>query len=307
MNATRLRRPDPRAQLAAQAPELVLLPGGQHAEQPGDAIHVSNYFPSATESQKRMSPFFLLDYQKPEAYTPTTRRRGVGTHPHRGFETVTIAYQGAIAHRDSAGNGGVIGPGEVQWMTAGSGILHNEYHDEEFARSGGILHMIQIWVNLPRTHKLATPKYQALTDLSIKTVPLADEGGVVRVISGDYQDVRGPADTFSPAHMLDVRLTPGATVRLPTPKDYNTALLVLGGQVTANGSKPVAAGELILFRNDGDEVVVEAQAESIVMFLSGAPIDEPLVHYGPFVMNSVDEINQAIDDFNSGRFGELHD
>jgi len=252
-----------------------------------------------------MSPFFLLDYQKPEAFAPTTRRRGVGTHPHRGFETVTIAYQGRIAHRDSAGNGGVIGPGEVQWMTAGSGILHNEFHEEGFARAGGILHMMQIWVNLPRSHKLTAPKYQALTDQSIATVPLAGEKGVVRVISGAYEDTGGPAETFSPAHMLDLRLEPGAVVRLPTPRDYNTAALVLSGQVTANGSKPVSEGEFILFKNDGDEVVVESLAESIVLFLSGAPIDEPLVHYGPFVMNSVDEINEAVDDFNSGRFGQL--
>jgi redox-sensitive bicupin YhaK (pirin superfamily) len=271
----------------------------------GDGFHVSNYFPSATESQKRMSPFFLLDYQKPEAYTPTTRRRGVGTHPHRGFETVTIAYQGAIAHRDSAGHGGVIGPGEVQWMTAGAGILHNEYHEESFAKAGGVLHMIQIWVNLPRRHKLAAPKYQGLTEQTIKTVSLPEEKGVVRVISGAFEDAQGAAETFSPAHMLDLRLRPGAEVRLPTPRDYNTALLVLGGEVTANGSKPVAAGEFILFKNDGDEVVVESRADSIVMFLSGAPIDEPLVHYGPFVMNSVDEINQAVDDFNSGKFGDL--
>jgi len=252
-----------------------------------------------------MSPFFLLDYQKPEAFAPTARRRGVGTHPHRGFETVTIAYQGRIAHRDSAGNGGVIGPGEVQWMTAGSGILHNEFHEEGFARTGGILHMMQIWVNLPRSHKLAPPKYQALTDQSIATVPLAGDKGVVRVISGAYEDTGGPAETFSPAHMLDLRLEPGAVVRLPTPRDYNTAALVLQGQVAANGSKPVSEGEFILFKNDGDEVVVESLAESIVLFLSGAPIDEPLVHYGPFVMNSVDEINEAVDDFNSGRFGQL--
>ena len=271
----------------------------------GDGFHVSNYFPSATETQKRMSPFFLLDYQKPEAFAPTARRRGVGTHPHRGFETVTIAYQGRIAHRDSAGNGGVIGPGEVQWMTAGSGILHNEFHEEGFARAGGILHMMQIWVNLPRSHKLTAPKYQALTDQSIATVPLAGEKGVVRVISGAYEDTGGPAETFSPAHMLDLRLEPGAVVRLPIPSDYNTAALVLSGQVTANGSKPVSEGEFILFKNDGDEVVVESLAESIVLFLSGAPIDEPLVHYGPFVMNSVDEINEAVDDFNSGRFGQL--
>ena len=273
----------------------------------GDGFHVSNYFPSATETQKRMSPFFLLDYQKAEIFEATTRRRGVGTHPHRGFETVTIAYQGSIAHRDSTGNGGVIGPGEVQWMTAGSGILHNEFHEQEFARAGGTLQMIQIWVNLPRSHKMAAPKYQALTEQTIQTAALADGKGVVRVISGAYEDTRGPAETFSPAHMLDLRLKAGGQARLPTPKDYNTALLVLEGQVTANGSKPVSAGEFILFKNDGDEVVVDSLAESTVMFLSGAPIDEPLVHYGPFVMNDVDEINQAIDDFNRGRFGRLLD
>jgi redox-sensitive bicupin YhaK (pirin superfamily) len=271
----------------------------------GDGFHVSNYFPAATDFEKRMSPFFLLDYQKPERYTPTTRRRGVGTHPHRGFETVTIAYEGAIAHRDSAGNGGVIRPGEVQWMTAGGGILHNEYHDEEFARAGGVLHMIQIWVNLPRKHKMSAPKYQALTLDTIPEAPLAGGQGVARVIAGQYEDVQGAAETFTPAHMLDLRLKAGAHVRLATPKDYNTALLVLGGQVKANGSRAVAAGEFILFRDDGDEVVVDVDADATVLFLSGAPIDEPLVHYGPFVMTSVDEINQAVDDFNSGKFGRL--
>jgi redox-sensitive bicupin YhaK (pirin superfamily) len=271
----------------------------------GDGFHVSNYFPSATDFEKRMSPFFLLDYQKPEHYTPTTRRRGVGTHPHRGFETVTIAYEGAIAHRDSAGNGGVIRPGEVQWMTAGGGILHNEYHDEEFARAGGTLHMIQIWVNLPRKHKLTAPKYQALTGETIPEAPLADGQGVVRVISGAYEDVQGAAETFTPAHMLDLRLKAGAHVRLATPKDFNTALLVLEGEVKANGSRTVAAGEFILFKDDGEEVLVDADREATVLFLSGAPIDEPLVHYGPFVMTSVEEINQAIDDFNNGSFGRL--
>jgi len=273
----------------------------------GDGFHVSNYFPSATETQKRMSPFFLLDYQGKETYGPTTRRRGVGTHPHRGFETVTIAYEGAIAHRDSAGNGGVIGPGEVQWMTAGAGVLHNEFHEESFARAGGTLHMIQIWVNLPRRHKLAPPKYQALTAATIPEVALADGKGVVRVLAGGFEESAGAAQTFSPAHMLDLRLRPGAEVRLPTPRDYNTALLVLEGEVTANGSRPVSAGEFILFRNDGEAVELQSRSDAIVLFLSGAPIDEPLVHYGPFVMNTVDEINEAVDDFNGGRFGHLSD
>ena len=273
----------------------------------GDGFHVSNYFPSATDFEKRMSPFFLLDYQKPEEYAPTARKRGVGTHPHRGFETVTIAYQGSVAHRDSAGNGGVIRPGEVQWMTAGGGILHNEFHEESFAKAGGILHMIQIWVNLPRRDKLTAPKYQGLTNRSIVETSVGGGRGQVRVISGAYGDLKGPASTFTPAHMLDLRLKPGAKVHLPTPKDYNTALLVLQGKVKANGAKAAAAGEFILFKNDGDEVDVEAVEDSIALFLSGAPIEEPLVHYGPFVMNSVDEINQAIEDFNAGKFGELAD
>jgi redox-sensitive bicupin YhaK (pirin superfamily) len=273
----------------------------------GNGFRVSNYFPSATDFEKRMSPFFLLDYHAPRAYAPTTQRRGVGTHPHRGFETVTIAYQGAVAHRDSAGNGGVIRPGEVQWMTAGGGILHNEYHEESFAKAGGIMHMMQIWVNLPRRFKMTAPKYQGLTTANIPEVGLPTEQGVVRVISGAYEGTKGTASTFTPAHLLDLRLKPGAEVRLPTPKDYNTALLVLSGQVKANDSSAVSAGQFILFKNDGDEVRVSAVTDSIVLFLSGEPIEEPLVHYGPFIMNSTDEINQAVEDFQAGRFGHLDD
>lgn len=273
----------------------------------GNGFRVSNYFPSATDFEKRMSPFFLLDYHAPREYAPTTQRRGVGTHPHRGFETVTIAYQGAVAHRDSTGAGGVIRPGEVQWMTAGGGILHNEYHAESFAKAGGIMQMMQIWVNLPRRFKLTAPKYQPLTTSNIPEVSLPDQQGVVRVISGAYETTTGAASTFTPAHMLDLRLRPGAEVRLPTPKDYNTALLVLRGRVTANESAPVSEGEFILFKHDGDAVRVTALTDATVLFLSGEPIEEPLVHYGPFVMNSVDEINQAVEDFQAGRFGYLED
>ena len=273
----------------------------------GDGFHVSNYFPSATDFEKRMSPFFLLDYQKPEAYTPTSRRRGVGTHPHRGFETVTVAYQGTIAHHDSAGNGGIIRPGEAQWMTAGGGILHNEYHEKRFAETGGVMHMAQIWVNLPKKHKMTAPKYQALTTSDIPEVKLPGNKGLVRVISGAYEATKGSASTFSPVHMLDIRLNAGAGVHLSTPKNYNAALLVLLGQVKANGSKNASEGDCILFKNDGEEVDVESVTGSIVLFLSGAPIEEPLVHYGPFVMNSADEINQAVEDFNSGKFGTMAD
>jgi len=273
----------------------------------GNGFRVSNYFPSATDFEKRMSPFFLLDYHKPREYSPTDRKRGVGTHPHRGFETVTIAYQGAIAHHDSAGNGGVILPDEVQWMTAGGGILHNEYHEQEFAQAGGIMHMIQIWVNLPRQHKLTPPKYQGLTKIAIPEVLLPDEKGRIRVISGGYEETRGAASTFTSAHMLDLRLKPGAEVRLATPGNYNTAVLVLQGKIRANESSEVSAGEFILFHNDGDEVQIRSLSESIVLFLSGEPIEESLVHYGPFVMNSIDEINEAIEDFNAGKFGYLAD
>ncbi len=273
----------------------------------GNGFHVSNYFPSATDFEKRMSPFFLLDYQKPEKYSPTTHRRGVGTHPHRGFETVTLAYQGAIAHHDSAGNGGIIGPGEVQWMTAGSGVLHNEYHEENFSKTGGIMHMIQIWVNLPKKDKIISPKYQPLTGKEIREALLPGQAGKIRVISGSYEETQGPASTFTPVHMLDVRLNPNAQVRLSAPQDFNAALLVLEGLIKTNGSREIAADEFILFKNDGDEIFAESLSPSTLLFLSGAPIDESLVHYGPFVMNSVVEINQAIEDFNNGKFGFLAD
>lgn len=273
----------------------------------GDGFHVSNYFPGATEFEKRMSPFFLLDYQRPEEYSPTAGRRGVGTHPHRGFETVTIAYQGAIEHKDSAGHGGVIRPGEVQWMTAGGGVLHNEFHEAEFSKKGGTLHMIQLWVNLPAKHKRTPAKYQALTGGEIKEAALEKGAGVARVIAGDFQGVRGPASTFTPASVLDLRLKAGGTAVLKTPKGYNTALLTLGGSLRANGSELAGDGDFFLFKGDGDEVRVEAVTDAIALFLSGEPIDEPLVHYGPFVMNTVDEINEAIQDYRSGKFGLVSD
>lgn len=273
----------------------------------GDGFRVSNYFPGASDFIKRMSPFFLLDYHAPYEYSPTTKRRGVGTHPHRGFETVTIAYKGSIAHKDSAGHGGTINPGEVQWMTAGGGVLHNEYHHQSFSKSGGVMHMMQLWVNLPKKHKLTPAKYQALTTADIPEVALPKEGGKVRVIAGAYEGTKGPASTFTPAHMLDLRLKPGAKVRLAVPKDFNTALLTLAGETRANGSSTLKDGDFVLFKNDGEAVELEALTEATVLFLSGAPIDEPLVHYGPFVMNTVDEINQAVEDYRDGKFGELAD
>ena len=273
----------------------------------GDGFKVSNYFPAALDTVKRMSPFFLLDYHTPKEYAPTTARRGVGSHPHRGFETVTIAYQGSVAHHDSAGHAGVIHPDEVQWMTAGAGILHNEYHEAGFARRGGVMHMAQIWVNLPRKDKLTAPRYQALERAAIPEIALPKDAGRVRVIAGAHGDVRGAAKTFSPVQMIDVRLRAGGRTPLFAPKSHNTSLLVLDGRVRVNGTISVDAPQAALFNHDGDRVEVEAEMDSVLLFLSGEPLDEPLVHYGPFVMNTVDEINQAIEDYNAGKFGALAD
>lgn len=274
----------------------------------GDGFRVSNYFPSATDFLKRMSPFFLLDYHPPFRYPATTNeRRGVGSHPHRGFETVTIAYEGSVSHHDSAGNKGIIHPGDVQWMTAGAGVLHNEYHEKNFARAGGVMHMMQIWVNLPKKDKLTAPKYQELAGQVIPRSLLPGNAGLVRVIAGSFQDAKGPASTFSPVQMLDIKLKAGGEIRLPLPKGHNAAVIVLNGDVTVNGKTKAVERDSILFKNDGNEILVSAQTDATLLALSGAPIDEPLVHYGPFVMNTVDEINQAVEDYHAGKFGHLPD
>lgn len=282
--------------------------GGAPFHMVGDGFRVSNYFPSATDFNKRMSPFFLLDYHPPFQYPATdNERRGVGPHPHRGFETVTIAYQGAVSHHDSAGNSGIIYPGDVQWMTAGGGILHNEYHEKTFASAGGVMQMMQIWVNLPKKHKLTAPKYQGITSDQIASVALPKNGGTVRVISGSFQDAKGAASAFTPVHMLDVKLNAGAELRLPMPKPYNLAVLVLAGEILVNGETRAQERDNVLFKNDGDEILLNAVTDATVMVLGGEPIEEPLVHYGPFVMNTVDEINQAIYDYRAGKFGYLAD
>ena len=271
----------------------------------GDGFRVSNYFPQASDRQKRLSPFFLLDYHPPYVYSPTPQRRGVGSHPHRGFETVTLAYQGAVAHHDSRGNGGIIYPGDVQWMTAGAGILHNEYHEKAFGLTGGVMQMMQIWVNLPKRFKATDPKYQGITTREIPRVSIADGRGSVRVISGAYQNAKGPASTFTPVNIWDVQLAAGAAVTLPIPRHFNGGLIVLQGDVVINGESKAGEKDFALFKNDGDEVCIQANADASLLFLNGEPIDEPLVHYGPFVMNSIDEINDAITDFNDGKFGHL--
>jgi quercetin 2,3-dioxygenase len=270
----------------------------------GDGFPVRSLF-SYDNLGKHLSPFLLLDYAGPAQFSPAARPRGVGEHPHRGFETVTIVYQGEVAHRDSVGNSGLIGPGDVQWMTAASGILHEEFHSPAFTRDGGALEMAQLWVNLPAEHKMTAPQYQTLLDANIPRVDLAAGAGSVRVIAGHYQGRGGPAGTFSPLNVWDVRLQAGHTTSLSVPEGHTAAVAVLRGSVMVNGSRRVVDAELLVLDRAGDEVNIEAHANSTLLFLSGVPIPEPIVGYGPFVMNSREEIETAMRDFQSGKFGRM--
>jgi hypothetical protein len=252
-----------------------------------------------------LSPFLLLDYAGPATFEPTSERRGVGAHPHRGFETVTIVYEGEVEHRDSTGRGGVIGPGDVQWMTAGAGILHEEMHSKGFTRAGGPFRMVQLWVNLPAKDKSAAPGYQSLLKDDIPAVDLADGAGRVRVIAGAFGDTKGPARTFTPINVWDVRLKRDASVTFDLPEGHTVLLAVLGGHVTVNGAQQAGEAEVVLLAREGREVTIDANGDATMLVLTGEPIDEPIVGYGPFVMNSQAEIRQAIEDFNKGRFGEI--
>ena len=252
-----------------------------------------------------LSPFLLLDYAGPAEFSPTAERRGVGEHPHRGFETVTIVYEGEVEHRDSSGGGGRIGPGDVQWMTAAAGVVHEEFHGREFARRGGRFEMVQLWVNLPAAKKLSPPGYQALLDGEIPAVSLPQAQGTVRVIAGEFAGARGPAHTFTPIEVWDLRLTSGGTTQLPVPDGHTTALVVLRGSVRVNGSEALEAAEVGLFDRAGRSISVEAASDTSALLLCGEPIDEPIVGQGPFVMNTHEEIRQAMMDYASGRMGRL--
>jgi redox-sensitive bicupin YhaK (pirin superfamily) len=272
----------------------------------GNGFHVSTYFPSRGLPAERVSPFVLMDYGPPKEFGALARgKRGVGWHPHRGFETVTLAWEGAVAHRDNAGHAGVIGPGDVQWMTAGSGIFHEEYHEETFSRRPGRMHMMQLWVNLPAKDKATRPAYQPITSAQIPTVPL-EGGGEVRVIAGSHAGVTGPAHTFTPIAMLDARLAAGGVLPVALPASYNALAVVAEGRVRA-ADVVAGAGELILFANDGERLELTGEADSHVIVLAGEPIGEPIVQYGPFVMNSFDEIRQAMMDVELGKFGPVPD
>ncbi|WP_025122532.1 MULTISPECIES: pirin family protein [unclassified Serratia (in: enterobacteria)] len=270
----------------------------------GNGFLVNSLF-SYNELGAEMSPFLLLDHAAPTKFRSASGRRGVGQHPHRGFETVTIVYQGEVEHRDSTGSGGVIGPGDVQWMTAASGILHEEFHSKDFARQGGTIEMVQLWVNLPAKDKMAAPGYQTLLNRDIPVVPLADNAGQVRVIAGNYGGHAGPARTFSPINVWDMKLNAGHTTTLQVQEGHTLAVVMLHGAILVNGEQIVRETQMVLLDRAGDSITIEANNDVSLLVLSGEPIDEPIVGYGPFVMNSEAEIQQAFRDFNSGQFGAM--
>jgi redox-sensitive bicupin YhaK (pirin superfamily) len=277
---------------------------GPRAHWVGDGFPVRSLF-SYDQLGPHLSPFLLLDYAAPTEFAPAARPRGVGEHPHRGFETVTIVYQGEVAHRDSVGNSGVIGPGDVQWMTAAAGILHDEFHSPAFMQRGGALEMAQLWVNLPAKHKMTPPRYQNILSTQIPRVTLPGSAGTLRVIAGNYSGQQGPAATFSELNVWDVRLRAGSEISLAVPEDHSAAIAVLRGAIAANGSREAKDAELILLERSGSDIRVTAAADSTILVLSGVPIDEPIVGYGPFVMNTRQEIETAMNDFRLGKFGRL--
>ena len=275
-----------------------------HRHWVGDGFPVRSLF-SYNDDTALVSPFLLLDHAGPHVFEPALAPRGVGAHPHRGFETVTIVYEGEVAHRDSEGNGGVIGPGDVQWMTAAGGLLHEEFHSQGFTKSGGPFHVAQLWVNLPAKNKMSTPAYQSIVDGDIPRVELAKAQGLVRVIAGEFDGHKGPARTFTPINVWDVTLKPDAKVTLDLPEGHTTMIVVLKGRVTVNGTQEAGGSEIVLLSREGDQAEIEAAGETSLLVLTGEPIDEPVVGYGPFVMNTKAEIRQAIADFNSGKFGSM--
>lgn len=273
----------------------------------GDGFKVHSFFPQGINSQTRMSPFFMLDYGAPFNFPPSDKPRGVGVHPHRGFETVTIAYKGGVAHHDSSGNSGVIGEGDIQWMTAASGILHKEYHEQEYSKKGGPFQMVQLWVNLPAKYKMSPPKYQALKNADLATYLLPDNGGKVEVIAGNFKNTKGSAYTFSPIEMYNIHLKKDKHLSFDLPGNYNTSVLIIEGTVKLNENEVVKNDNLALFKNDGETITIQALEDALILVLSGEPIQEPIASYGPFLMNTKQEIMQAFEDYNLGKFGFLEE
>lgn len=286
--------------------ELVASPRAPHFV--GDGFRVHNFIPSGFRlDMQRMSPFIMLDYNSTYKFPPSDTPKGVGVHPHKGFETVTIAYKGKVAHHDSSGGGGIIGEGDVQWMTAAKGVLHKEYHEEEWSKKGGDFQMVQLWVNLPAKDKKADPQYQAIKHADINRYELKDGAGNIEVIAGEYKGTKGSASTFTPVHMFNAKLNKDGKADFRFSAEYNTALLVLQGHIVVNGKEEVPTDHLALMANDGETFTLEATDEAVVLILSGEPIDEPIAAQGPFVMNTREELVQAFNDFNTGKFGYLED
>lgn len=270
----------------------------------GNGFPVRTYF-DYREYGQLLSPFLLLDYAGPVEFNATNERRGVGQHPHRGFETVTIVYDGEVAHQDSTGQGGVIGPGDVQWMTAAGGILHEEFHSSDYAKRGGPFEMVQLWVNLPATNKMDSPSYQAILNSDIAQVDLPQNQGAVRVIAGEYQGVRGAAKTHSPMQVWDVRLAQDAQVEFTLPEGWSIAVLLLRGELDLADEQQVARGEMAVLGREGSIVNIHARQPSSFLLLSGENLNEPIAGHGPFVMNTKEELVQASKDFMSGQFGHI--
>ena len=271
----------------------------------GDGFRVYNYFPNGYQIRNRISPFLMLDFNPAFDFGVSDHPRGVDVHPHKGFETVTIAYKGSVEHCDSKGNSGVINPGDVQWMTAGAGILHKEFHEREFSKKGGPFEMIQLWVNLSKKDKLTEPKYQALVASEMNKVTLPGNGGVVNIIAGNYDGVKGSASTFTELNLFDIHLNKGGELVTDIPQSHNTAILIVEGSVEVNGQK---AGEhnFILFKNEGEEIKFKANDKSVLLLLSGEPINEPIAQYGPFVMNTQQELQETFKEYQEGKFGVLN-
>ncbi len=286
--------------------ELVASPREPHYV--GDGFRVHNFIPSGYRMEmQRMNPFVLLDYNSKFYFPPADTPRGVGVHPHRGFETVTIAYKGSVQHHDSSGGGGIIHEGDVQWMTAASGVLHKEYHEKEWSKQGGDFHMVQLWVNLPKKYKMSDPKYQAIEHENFGRYALADDAGHIEIIAGVYKDVQGPATTFSPIHMYNAKLKKDGHANFEFPAHYNTFLLVIEGSIIINSEEAVPTDHLALMSNDGETFDIQATEDAIVLVLSGEPFNEPIAAHGPFVMNTREELIAAFNDFNNGKFGYLED
>ena len=280
----------------------VYQPGSQHVV--GDGFHVRNLFPS-NDLDRELSPFIMLDYAGPTFYPATDTPRGVGEHPHRGFETVTIVYQGIVAHRDSTGNSGVIGPGDVQWMTAASGIVHEELHEKEWAKRGGTLQAIQLWVNLPKSSKMSAPGYQTIVNDQIPVVQLKGGAGSLRVIAGSVGGAKGPARTFTPIELYDLRLRAGHSMPLQILDGYHVGLLILSGQASVEGSHRLTEAELAVFTSTGEPITIIAEEDATILVMAGEAIDEPVARYGPFVMNTKAELVQAVNDYQAGKMGHL--